>query len=71
MNTEMAFLTPPFGVNLFYMKGVAPKDVTIMDIYKSIIPYVGLQALGLAIVMIFPQIAMWLPQRMVGVLAKG
>ena len=71
MNTEMAFLTPPFGVNLFYMKGVAPKDVTIIDIYKSIIPYVGLQALGLAIVMIFPQIAMWLPQQMVGVLAKG
>jgi len=43
------------------MKGVVPKDITITDIYKSGIPYVGLQAVGLAIVMIFPKIAMWLP----------
>ena len=71
MNTEMAFLTPPFGINLFYMKGVAPKEITIIDIYKSVIPYVGLQALGLAIVMIFPQIALWLPQKMIGILARG
>lgn len=61
MNTEMCFLTPPYGINLFYMKGIVPKGVTMMDIYKSVIPYVGLQALGLAIVMIFPQIALWLP----------
>jgi len=61
MNTEMCFLTPPYGVNLFYMKGIAPEGITITDIYKSVIPFVGLQALGLAIVMIFPQIALWLP----------
>jgi len=71
MNTEMAFLTPPFGINLFYMKGVVPKEISITDIYKSIVPYVGLQALGLAIVMIFPQIALWLPNRMVSVLASS
>jgi len=50
-----------YGINLFYMKGVVPKDITITDICKSGIPYVGLQAVGLAIVMIFPKIAMWLP----------
>lgn len=61
INTQMCYLTPPYGINLFYMKGIAPKGITMMDIYKSIIPYVGLQALGLAIVMIFPQIALWLP----------
>lgn len=61
VNMEMAFLTPPFGSNLFYMKGVAPKDVTMLDIYRSIIPFVLLQMLGLAIVIVFPQIALFLP----------
>ncbi len=61
MNMEMGYLTPPFGWNLFYMRGVAPKEVTMMDIYRSIVPFVGLQALGLIIVMAFPMIAMYLP----------
>jgi len=65
VNMQMAFLTPPFGYNLFYLRGVAPKEVTMSDIYRSIIPFVGLQALGLAVVMIFPQIALWLPGTMV------
>jgi len=65
MNVEMAFLTPPYGICLFYMKAVVPKEVTMLDIYRSIIPFVGLQALGLILVMIFPQIAMWLPGTMV------
>lgn len=62
MNMEMGYLTPPFGWNLFYMKGVAPKEVSMLDIYRSIIPFVGLQALGLIIVMAFPEIAMYLPK---------
>jgi TRAP-type mannitol/chloroaromatic compound transport system permease large subunit len=62
MNMEMGYLTPPFGWNLFYMKGVAPKEVTIGDIYRSVIPFVGLQALGLIIVMIIPEIAMYMPK---------
>ena len=62
MNMEMGYLTPPFGWNLFIMRGIAPKDVTIGDIYRSIIPFIGLQALGLIIVMAFPSIAMFLPQ---------
>ena len=61
MNMEMGYLTPPFGWNLFILRGVAPKDVSIQDIYRSIMPFIGLQALGLAIVMAFPQIAMLLP----------
>ncbi len=71
MNTEMALLTPPYGFNLFYMKSIVPKGITMMDIYKSVIPYVGLQALGLAMVMIFPQIAMWLPGLVSARLAQG
>jgi len=65
MNVEMAFLTPPYGICLFYMKSVAPKEVTMLDIYRSIIPFVALQAIGLITVMIFPQIALWLPSTMI------
>ena len=64
MNMEIAFLTPPVGANLFYMKGVAPEGTTVMDIYRGAIPFVGLQALGMVIVMIFPQLALWLPSIM-------
>jgi tripartite ATP-independent transporter DctM subunit len=66
INMEMAFLTPPFGFNLFYMKAVAPPDVTMLDIYKSITPFVALQMVGLAICMIFPSIITWLPNLMIG-----
>jgi len=61
MNIESAYLTPPYGFNLFYMKAIAPPEITLADIYKSVIPYVGLQALALLIIIIFPQIALWLP----------
>lgn len=64
MNMEMSYLTPPFGFNLFYMKSIVPPDVTMGDIYKSIIPFVGLQMLGLIICCIFPQIVLWLPSLM-------
>ena len=65
VNMQMAFLTPPFGYNLFYLRGVAPKEVTMGDIYRSIIPFVGLQALGLALVMIFPRLSLLLPSMMI------
>ena len=67
INMQMAYLTPPFGYNLFYMKGVAPKGITIGDIYRSIIPFVLLQALGLALIMVFPQIVLWFPSLIFGV----
>jgi tripartite ATP-independent transporter DctM subunit len=64
MNMEIAFLTPPVGANLFYMKGVAPKDVTIADIYHAALPFIGLQAISLIAVMIWPQLVLWLPGTM-------
>lgn len=66
MNMQMSYITPPFGYNLFYLKGVAPEGVVISDIYLGIIPFVFLQAIGLVIVTIFPQIAMFLPNLVFG-----
>jgi TRAP-type mannitol/chloroaromatic compound transport system permease large subunit len=58
---QIAYMTPPFGYNLFLMRAMAPKEVTLMDIYRSIIPFVAVMIFGLIIVMSFPQIALWLP----------
>jgi tripartite ATP-independent transporter DctM subunit len=66
INMEMGYLTPPFGFNLFYMKAVVPPGITMMDIYRSIVPFVALQAVGLIICMIFPSIITWLPNLMYG-----
>ena len=65
LNMQMAYLTPPFGFNLFYLRGVAPKGVTMGDIYRSVIPFVIIQAVGLAIIMVFPRLALWLPGMMI------
>jgi tripartite ATP-independent transporter DctM subunit len=64
VNAQMDYITPPFGYTLFYLKGVAPEGVTMGDIYRSILPFVLLQAIGLALCMIFPQIILWLPGKM-------
>lgn len=61
VNMQTAYLTPPYGFNLFYLKAIVPKEITMGDIYRSIIPFVALQLLGLILVMMFPQIAIWLP----------
>ena len=61
VNLQTSFLTPPFGFALFYMKGVAPPEVTIQHIYRGIIPFVGLQIVGLIMVLVFPELALWLP----------
>ena len=62
VNLQTSFLTPPFGFALFYMKGVAPPEVRIQQIYRGIIPFVLLQLVGLGLVISFPDIAMWLPR---------
>jgi tripartite ATP-independent transporter DctM subunit len=62
VNLQTSFLTPPFGFALFYMKGVAPPEVKIQQIYKGIIPFVVIQLIGLGLVMAFPDIALWLPR---------
>jgi tripartite ATP-independent transporter DctM subunit len=59
---QIAYMTPPFGYNLFLMRAMAPPEITIIDIYKSIIPFVGVMILALVLVTAFPQIALWLPQ---------
>ena len=58
---QIAYMTPPFGYNLFLMRAMAPPEIGLMDIYRSIIPFVGVMILALALVMAFPQIALWLP----------
>lgn len=60
VNLQTSFLTPPFGFALFYLKGIAPKEVKIQSIYLGIIPFVIIQLIGLILVMIFPQLALWL-----------
>jgi len=62
VNLQTSFLTPPFGFALFYLKGAAPKSVKIQQVYKGIIPFVILQVIGLIAVIIWPGIALWLPQ---------
>jgi tripartite ATP-independent transporter DctM subunit len=61
MNIQIYMLSPPFGPACFYLKSVAPKDVTLQEIFISILPFIALQIIGLALVMAFPQIALFLP----------
>lgn len=61
INMEIGYMTPPFGFNLFYLKGIVPKDITMGDIYRSVVPYTLVELTGLVLIMLFPQIALWLP----------
>jgi TRAP-type mannitol/chloroaromatic compound transport system permease large subunit len=61
INLQTSFLTPPFGFSLFYLRGAAPPEVTTGDIYRGVIPFIALQAVGVAIIWFLPQIATWLP----------
>lgn len=62
MNIQIYFLSPPFGPACFWLKSVAPKDVTLQEIFISVIPFIGLQITGMLLVMFIPQIALWMPQ---------
>ncbi|MCO6384715.1 TRAP transporter large permease subunit [Oceanicola sp. 502str15] len=62
MNIQIYFLSPPFGPACFWLKSVAPKDVTLQEIFISVLPFIALQITGLLLVMFFPQIALWLPE---------
>ena len=61
---QIAYITPPFGYNLFLMRSLAPKEITLIDIYRSIWPFALIMAITIALVMMFPQIALWLPEHM-------
>ena len=66
ITTQIAYMTPPFGYNLFLMRAMAPPEVSLADIYRSIIPFVGVMVVALALVMSFPEIALWLPGHVYG-----
>jgi len=63
---QIAYMTPPFGYNLFLMRAMAPPEISIRDIYRSIIPFVLVMSFALAVVMIFPEVALWLPNHVYG-----
>jgi len=62
VNLQTSFLTPPFGWALFFLKGVAPPEVSTRQIYLGVIPFIGMQVLAVVLVFLFPQIALWLPK---------
>ena len=62
LNLQTSFLTPPFGFSLFFLRGVAPKEIQTKNIYRGVIPYIGIQVLAIFIVGFFPSIATWLPR---------
>ncbi|WP_075997048.1 TRAP transporter large permease [Salaquimonas pukyongi] len=66
ITTQIAYMTPPFGYNLFLMRAMAPPEITLRDIYSSIAPFVGVMVLALILIMSFPQIALWLPETVYG-----
>ena len=66
VNMQMSFISPPFGYALFYLKSVAPPEVTMAQIYRSSLPFLFLQATGLAVCIIFPEVVLWLPRLVYG-----
>lgn len=64
MTCQIAYLTPPFGYNLFLMRAFAPPEITMGDIFRSVTPFVILMIIALVLVMVFPQLALWLPQNL-------
>jgi TRAP-type mannitol/chloroaromatic compound transport system permease large subunit len=64
VNLQTSFLTPPFGFALFYLKGAAPASLSMADVYRGIVPFVALQLIGLGLIIAFPEIALWLPGKL-------
>ncbi|MBT5702365.1 MAG: TRAP transporter large permease subunit [Gammaproteobacteria bacterium] len=66
INLQTSFLTPPFGFALFYLRGVAPAEVATSDIYRGVIPFIGIQLMMLIVLALVPELATWLPSRIYG-----
>ncbi len=66
VNMQMSFLSPPFGYALFYLRGVAPDDIPMSDIFKASLPFLGIQLFGLTLCMLFPPLITWLPSQVYG-----
>jgi tripartite ATP-independent transporter DctM subunit len=71
VNLQMAFLTPPFGYSLFYLRGIAPPEMTIIHIYKGVVPFICLQWIGLIICILSPDFVLWIPRALFGAGAVG
>jgi tripartite ATP-independent transporter DctM subunit len=66
VNMQCAWLTPPYGFSLFIMRAILPKNISTTDMYRGVLPFIGLQIVALVIVMLVPAIALWLPSRVIG-----
>ena len=66
INAEMGLISPPFGITLFWLKGVTPPEVTMGDIYASVWPFIGVQIVCITLVIFFPEIALWFPKFIAG-----
>ena len=66
VNLQTSFLTPPFGFALFYLRGVAPPEVSTMQIYRGVVPFVAIQLFMLVLLALFPAMATWLPRAIFG-----
>jgi TRAP-type mannitol/chloroaromatic compound transport system permease large subunit len=64
LNLEMATITPPFGLSLFVMKGIAPPGTTMGEVYRSALPFIGLNIMVMALMIMFPDVVLWLPAQM-------
>lgn len=63
---QTSYLTPPMAPAIFYLRGVAPPEITLRDMYAGVVPFIAIQLVALAIVAAFPQTALWLPEQLLG-----
>jgi TRAP-type mannitol/chloroaromatic compound transport system permease large subunit len=63
---QISYLSPPFGPAAFYLKSVAPPEISLQDIYRALWPFILMQITAIALVMLFPEIALWLPRTLMG-----
>ena len=71
VNLQMAFLTPPSGYSLFYLRGIAPPEMNNVRIYKGVVPFICLQWVGLILCILFPDFVLWIPKAFFGAGALG
>jgi TRAP-type mannitol/chloroaromatic compound transport system permease large subunit len=63
---QTSYLTPPMAPAIFYLKGIVPDEIKVTDMFMGVVPYIALQLIGIGFIMVFPQIALWLPKIMIG-----
>ena len=63
---QTSYLTPPMAPAIFYLKGIVPREIKVSDMFSGVVPYIILQLIGIAVLMLLPQIALWLPEMMIG-----